>query len=108
MIIEDSINNIIKQINLYKYTHPNLVNLWTTYLELKKENYKTIQCFTGLLIDNNDEHNQGEHNQGEQKEYKIILDYLKNGHNDYTHKNIMQIFIYKMSLLDDKLFYNII
>jgi hypothetical protein len=103
MIIEDSINNIIKQINLYKYTHPNLVNLWTTYLELKKENYKTIQCFTGLLIDNNDEHNQGE-----QKEYKIILDYLKNGHNDYTHKNIMQIFIYKMSLLDDKLFYNII
>jgi hypothetical protein len=99
MIIEDSINNIIKQINLYKYTHPNLVNLWTTYLELKKENYKTIQCFTGLLIDNNDEHNQDE-----QKEYKIILDYLKNGHNDYTHKNIMQIFIYKMSLLDDKLF----
>jgi hypothetical protein len=98
MTFEHSINTILKEINLYKYTHPNLVNLWTTYLELKKENYNTTQYYTGLLIDITDE----------QKEYITILDYFKNGYDDYTYEKIMQIFIYKMSLLDDKLFYNII
>ena len=94
----NTINNTINKIDSYKNTHPNLVNLWTSYLELKKKNYAFVQTQTGLLVDFNENEN----------EYTGILDYLKNGYNDYTNQNIMLIFIYKLSLLDDELFYNII
>ena len=95
----NNMNNIIKQMNLYKNSHPNLVNCWTNYIELKKKNYESTQYYTGLLIDIND---------NEYYHYNIILNYLKNGYDDFTIANIMLIFIYKLSLLDDELLHNII
>ena len=94
--INNTIENTINKIDSYKNTHPNLINLWKSYLTLKKKNYDFVQTQTGLLVDFNE------------NEYTVILDYLKNGYNDYTNQNIMLIFIYKLSLLDDELFYNII
>jgi len=94
--INNTIENTINKIDSYKNTHPNLVNLWTSYLELKKMNYTFFQTQTGLLVDFNE------------NEYTCILDYLENGYKDYTNQNIMLIFIYKLSLLDDELFHNII
>lgn len=86
---EQNINNLIDHFNLYKKSHPNLVNCWTTYLELKKKNYGNITYPIGELFDN---------------EYKFILNYLKCGEKDYTNEDIMRVLIFKTSLLDDSLF----
>jgi hypothetical protein len=89
---EQNINNLIDHFNLYKQSHPNLVNCWTTYLELKKKNYETIQ--TPAPAPNGDSDN----------DYNIILNYLKRGEKDYTNDDILRVLIYKTSLLNDSLF----
>jgi|688.fasta_scaffold734808_2 hypothetical protein len=83
---EQNINTLIDHFNLYKQSHPNLVNCWTTYLELKKKNYGTIAASVPAL------------------EYNIILNYLKCGEKDYTNEDILRVLIFKTSLLNDSLF----
>ena len=79
---EQKINNLIEHFNLYKTSHPNLVNCWTIYLELKKKNQDNI-CYN---------------------EYGTIFNYLNCGKKDYTNEDIMRVLIFKASLLDDSLF----
>jgi hypothetical protein len=87
---EQNINNLIDHFNLYKQSHPNLVNCWTTYLELKKKNYETMAASDPVQNGDN--------------EYNIILNYLKRGEKDYTNDDILRVLIYKTSLLNDSLF----
>ena len=87
---EQNINNLIDHFNLYKQSHPNLVNCWTTYLELKKKNYETMAASDPVQNGDN--------------EYNIILNYLKRGEKDYTNDDILRVLIYKTTLLNDSLF----
>jgi hypothetical protein len=32
-----SLNDVLEKFNRYKETHPNVVNLWVKYIELRKE-----------------------------------------------------------------------
>lgn len=86
------ITTLIDHFNLYIKSHPNLVNCWTTYLELKKKHYETAASAaapSGHFVANDD--------------YKIILNHLKCGEKDYTNEDIMRVLLFKASLLDDSL-----
>ena len=88
--INDSIDNLLNRFNYYKHSHPNLVNVWTNELKLKKKHYTEIELKHNMLnllyywCDTI---------------YTTILDYMKDGKKDYTVQDIIRIMIYKQSLL---------
>jgi len=40
--MEHSLDDVLSKFNRYKESHPNIVKLWTTYINLKKQNILNI------------------------------------------------------------------
>lgn len=88
--INNSIDKLLNEFNSYKNSHPNLVDVWTIELELKKKHYQEIEIKNNMLNLNY---------YWCDTKYKNILNYMREGNKDYTVQDIFRIMIYKQSLL---------
>jgi len=71
------LNDYIDKFKRKQVSHPNISNLWLSYLELKKMNYdeKTInQC-------------------------SYVLDLIEKGQCDLKHREIVSLYLYKKVML---------
>jgi hypothetical protein len=72
------IDYYIAQFNLYRLTHPNLVDCWLSYLGLKKRHYDaTAADFT---------------------QCQYVLQQMSDGHEDFERDNLIRLTLYAMSI----------